>query len=352
MCAVVRFTVRDVRALQNVALERDEMALQYENIIKKNNNLKNNRDAADDNPEFRKAFEASMDTVISLVADRFRKMKLKEEPVTCPKVCEEQEVDAFFDILHQIDANICREKLTAGDLSKHKDYDAILKSQCCCYNVYVSNKKVCRSKLQLLFRQQLNFIPAPLLDRTKEHYKKFEEVYGSVPDEKDRPSMTFSKELTEEDNLHKEMLVSQKVRAIIKCAMCNNPRCIYVNAKLTGNIKANVDYLISEGEYACGGTFADDESYLRQSGIVRRQLTCGSQIETAYFSSKIALPTICCHCGGTSGAQVSDDEIIQGLKRKFSVVWPISTYCKDVVGLQPSTRGTKFDKAADAKKKK
>ena len=33
--------------------------------------------------------------------------------------------------------------------------------------------------------EQLNFIPVPLLDHTKENYKIFDEVYGSVLNEKD-----------------------------------------------------------------------------------------------------------------------------------------------------------------------
>lgn len=32
-----------------------------------------------------------------------------------------------------------------------------------------------------VFDDQLYFIPAPILDSTKEHFSKFKEVYGSVP---------------------------------------------------------------------------------------------------------------------------------------------------------------------------
>ena len=110
---------------------------------------------------------------------------------------------------------------------------------------------------------------------TKEHYEK---LYGSTPNEKDRPSMKFPKELKEEGDLHKDMMVSAKVRGVIKCLMCRKPRCFYSNAKLTGAVKENVEYLVEEEEYVCGGCFVDDDSWLRHSVVVRRQLTYDSQI--------------------------------------------------------------------------
>ena len=119
-----------------------------------------------------------------------------------------------------------------------------------------------------------------------------------MPDEKDRPSLKFLKEHTDEDRLHREMLMAQKVRA--RCALCRKPRCIYLNTKLTSNVKANVEFIISDGEYACGDSFTDDESYLRHSVVVRRQLPCTSSLETIYFLSKIGFPVVCCQCGGAS----------------------------------------------------
>ena len=88
--------------------------------------------------------------------------------------------------------------------------------------------------------------------------------------EKDRPSMKFSKELTAEDHLHKHLIIAQNVCDVINCALCSKPRCVYANAKLNGNVKMNVDYLIADSEYACGGSFVDDESYLRHSVVVHR----------------------------------------------------------------------------------
>ena len=69
----------------------------------------------------------------------------------------------------------------------------------------------------------------------------------------------------------------------------SKPRCVYANEKLSGNVKTNVDYLIADGECACGGSFVDEESYLHHSVVVRRQLTYASPIEATYYSTKHAL---------------------------------------------------------------
>ena len=47
-------------------------------------------------------------------------------------------------------------------------------------------------------------------------------------------------------SLHKDLMEAQKVCDIINCAFCSKPRCVYANAKLSGNVKTNVDYLIAD----------------------------------------------------------------------------------------------------------
>ena len=139
------------------------------------------------------------------------------------------------------------------------------------------------------------------------------------------------------------MLVAQKVRALVKCAMCKRPRCVYANIKLNKNVHEEVNKIIASDEYACGGPFTDEESPLRHSVVVRRQLTCSSEIEAQYFSSKLGFPIVCCCCGGaSSGKLVTDSEDMEKLKRMFSVVRPICEVCKSA-GKKPFTRAPRFD---------
>ena len=65
---------------------------------------------------------------------------------------------------------------------------------------------------------------------------------------------------------------------------------VYANAKLSGNVKMNVDYLIADSEYACGGSLVDDKSYLHHYVVVSHQLTCISPIETPYLLKRVLQP--------------------------------------------------------------
>ena len=49
--------------------------------------------------------------------------------------------------------------------------------------------------------QDLNFVPAPLLDDTRQHYVSFGELYGKKPDEKDLPSLKYDLDQIEEDKV-------------------------------------------------------------------------------------------------------------------------------------------------------
>ena len=77
-----------------------------------------------------------------------------------------------------------------------------------------------------------SFLPDPLLDNSKEHYKDFHESYGKETTENDHPSLKFPLLSTETDKVNKELLFSHRFRSAIKCANCLQPRCIYAASKL------------------------------------------------------------------------------------------------------------------------
>ena len=102
-------------------------------------------------------------------------------------------------------------------------------------------------------------------------------MYGSIPDVKDRPSLKFSKELTDDDRLHKEMLVlcAENLDAYIQT------QNLLVTLKLMLN-----SLLVMENMHVVAVLQTMRAIYVILS-IVRRQLTCTSPLETMYFSSKI-----------------------------------------------------------------
>ena len=345
-------------ALQHCALERDKMSAALEDLMKKCKNIGKVRSEAEDNAELKDAFLSSLENVQSLVADRFERMMLKDNQIVCPKPCDENDILAFFESLKKIDDNVEIDKLNAACLTKLEAYSQFVTDHCIAtsytFQIRKCKTSTCRYCSEHPVRlnedvfDSLQFIPAPLLDASREHFQTFEQVYGSTVTEKDRPSLKYSLELIDEDKLHKDVLVGQKVRAVVKCALCDKPRCLYSNSKFNTVVERNVKEIIKDGEYACGGSFVDDENYLRHSVVARRQLTCSSPLETTYYSCKLSLAPLCFHCGSTSGAKLAD---LSDMSEKFAQVRPLCLHCKGQ-GLKAATRAPKMTHPEAKKKKK
>ena len=177
--------------------------------------------------------------------------------------------------------------------------------------------------------EELHFIPAPLFDASKEHFQKFSAVYGSKTTEKDMRSLKFTLEASVEDKENKSILVSQNVRATVSCNACQRPRCVYSSSKMTCGMREDLNVVLENGEYLCGGSLVRDDNPRRQQFVVCRQLACHMPMEVTYYSAKTAqLPPVCFHCGGVSGASLANDADIQELQKLHSVLRPICTFCK------------------------
>ena len=106
---------------------------------------------------------------------------------------------------------------------------------------------------------KIHILPAPILDTSKEYYRKFTSVYGSTPTAKDKPSIRLSLEASTEDKENKSVLVAQKVQTVVKCCICHKPRCVYSNTKLTRCMNEDISKVIENEEYACGGSLLSDD---------------------------------------------------------------------------------------------
>ncbi len=67
---------------------------------------------------------------------------------------------------------------------------------------------------------------------TGDKYKKFEEVYGTTTTEKDLPSLQGCGDKAA-DEAFKHLLNAGKVRGLVRCGVCQKPRCIYFAMKLS-----------------------------------------------------------------------------------------------------------------------
>ena len=169
-------------------------------------------------------------------------------------------------------------------------------------------------------------------DGTNDHYKSFDQLYGTETTEKYRPSLNQGedREGLEENKKHIDVLKQAKVRGAVECAECDKPRLVYSMTTMNMDQMNAMQRVKDENSYRCGEA-------LPCSLVARRSLTCESPIEIHYYS----LQPVCYHCG--SADDILDDfhEYIADLLQQFSKVRPICSHCHGK-GLQAKTWGRKY----------
>jgi len=89
---------------------------------------------------------------------------------------------------------------------------------------------------------------------------------------------------------------------------------IYSATKLNASEKNILARMIQLYTYSCGAVLQDLKTLdnrtprvnaLLDKTFVRQNITCRSEIEVPYFSSK-CFPNVCCHCGSSDELQIED----------------------------------------------
>ena len=179
------------------------------------------------------------------------------------------------------------------------------------------------------------------MNATKDHYKNFEELYGQLPSEVDRPSLSstsVSSEAKAVDKQNKKLLVAAKVRATIGCIECKKLRCIYSAGALTIEEKKFLKQVIEDRAYSCGCELFPPDSPFHSTIICRQALSCNDTMESQYYSSScVSFPSVCWFCAGPEEMLV-EDEYMQNLRSEYAVVRPICFLCRSD-GKRPATWG-------------
>ena len=99
-------------ALQHAALSRNEMDPQFEKMVKQKSSLNAIRNAAELKPALQTAYTESMDQVLNLLVERFRRMKLKGSDFTVYRGASKQVIEDCLDVV--------RDSCGLSDESKEK----------------------------------------------------------------------------------------------------------------------------------------------------------------------------------------------------------------------------------------
>ncbi len=162
-------------------------------------------------------------------------------------VASQSEVDDIFDEVQMyVDSALDIEELKKANLKKSETLQKFMKQHCHISKYAFQIRKClldscqyCSShpvRISLEEFKLINFLPLPLLDASKDHYKPFKDIYGTTPLEKDRPSLksTKSSEGEEVDKASRKLLSQGgKVRAVLSCGDCFKPRCVFSDTSLS-----------------------------------------------------------------------------------------------------------------------
>ncbi|CAB4442447.1 unnamed protein product [Rhizophagus irregularis] len=294
-------------ALQGVSLQRDPMDDILEDILKRKNTLEEIRNAAQENMKLRLKLRNSVKAVQDLLSERTKRTLQQEET-------------------------------SINSLNKHSELQDFTKSHCqiriYSFQIKKCGEEGCKFCLPIRLPKnifdELKFIPNPMLSTDLEHYKDFDDLYGTETKE----FLPSTSESTKED-IPSGIINNSNIRKLINCTICNKPRCIFSKNALNDKEKTSLEILLDNVIYICGSPIAPETHNLYEKVYVRQKIHCSSPIEAVYFSCRhLKTEIICFYCGEKNELLEPNDS----LKKKFTTIYPFCQTCKSK-GYNWPTRG-------------
>ncbi|KAK7092705.1 hypothetical protein V1264_008410 [Littorina saxatilis] len=334
--------------LQNCATERSAMDEASEKIIKTCNSVSSIRDSEKKNPNMKQQWMESIEPVQAAIASRFRRLKLKDEPVAVIDPVSEENIDALQRHLRELFPSLHLGKLQKLHTQRCNEYMAWKVAHChetqYTFQVRKCDDVKCCPKATV----STSWLPEPVLaDKTEEHFLPYEEVKDTEPTEKDRPSLKRKQDCSKtvlsaktgsaSKSSHGEPAVSaansraveethflsaQTARATAECVECQKPRVVYSSKKLNQRQQVLLASSLSEFEYSCGSQlFPPSCGSLLKELVLRPNITCATPIELPYYGADLGRKDLCAYCGE------QDAYTDQELKKCFKTVLPICRSC-------------------------
>lgn len=338
-------------ALQNVALERKESTEKMNKVLKSCNSMADVRNLAEKTPEVKTAWIESVEPVASVLRNRFLRLKLKDDPVKALDPVSDQEIDILKRHLRELFPNLDLKKLQKVHTSKVESYQKWIETHCRSRQ-YTFQIRKCRDENcclpPRLRDEQMQWLPDPVLNETKDHYKSYNEVKGTETNESDRPSLKakpikekklnlratvnvttsnpvndiFEEEEFEVPTPDAHLCITQNARAIVECVECRKPRVVYSHHKLTERQIMSFTISISEYEYTCGSPLLPPTNSMSKKVMSRLNINCDSHVELAYYGSGLGQVDICSVC-----AEPEADTNAE-LKKQYKTVLPLCKTCE------------------------
>lgn len=159
----------------------------------------------------------------------------------------------------------------------------------------------------------VHFLPDPVPGED-EHYKPFDEVYGTETSESHRPSLIQKSKKRKSLPFTASIQHVRNVNLIVQCEQCGMWRLIYSPNKLKAEDKRLLERKIDNFAFSCGTTLEELDLPEHMQNLAVRQLQCEEPVEKLYYS--MGYEPICIYCSSEDNLDIPNDS------------YPICEFCK------------------------
>ena len=230
--------------LQSVGLMREQGSEQAEQSLKNCNNFTQIRAAVANNSNLAGEISDSIEPVKILLSDIFQRLHLKDKAVKVSPSTTQTRMEELNKNLDAIEEVSLTEKTPKSILKKLPKLAAFI-DHCCQSRHYSFCIKKCGEptcevcqpvRLPSQVFKSLHFLPDPV-PSDDEHYKLFDEVYGSETTEMHRPSLVQKSKRRKTLPFTASIQHVKNVNLIVQCEQCGMWRLIYSPYKLKAEDK-------------------------------------------------------------------------------------------------------------------
>ena len=275
--------------LQCVGLMREEGTAGFEEAIKSSNNLHQLRKSA---APYKEEIKHILQPPTDLLSDLMKRLNLNDQSFQVLQSADDNEIEAFWEVLNQVDSTLCREDTTKSAVNDKADLQAFM-SHCCQVRKYsfcikkcgVDSCSICKPvRMDRTVFATLRHLPDPMISTSDpEHYLPFEQAMLRDTTDKDCPSL--------QEHKKKALSFSPSIQHVkntnmmLQCEECQLWRLIFTKRKLTIAQQKMLGRILADVTYSCGATLGDLDLPSELSAVCVREHQCGDPMEKLYYSA-------------------------------------------------------------------
>ena len=294
---------------QSIGLMRSEMSETAEAALKNCNSVALLRKAGG---PFKAEIFKSVQSTLSLLSDVIRRLELKGKKFEVYESCSEDEIQAFWEVLHLIEPQLTRDDTTKKGIS-HMERLKKFYDHCCCMRHYFFSIKKCGKdgcdmckpvRMSEEDFAKLKHMPDPMVGKD-DHYLSFHEAYLLETTEKDRPSLAKPNKRRSSIPFSPSVQHVKNIEIMLQCEECDLWRLLFSKRKLSVKDRAELQAILDDIAYSCGATLEELDLPEKFSCVYVREHGCFEPIEKLYYSA--GFEPVCIYCAEEGVEDGSND---------------------------------------------